>query len=460
MEVFKFRNYQKACYDLLVDNKRFALFAGMALGKTALALSVIDFVKYDDAEIRKVLVVSTRQVAETVWTKEVEKWSNFQHLKVSVCVGDTPKKRIEGLEKEADIYTINVESLSWLFKYYKGNLPFDMLIVDESTLYKNHDSGRFKEITRKRGKKLPYIDRFTRVVLLTGTPAPRSLLNLWSQIYLLDKGERLGRTFNEFAYTYFHVRNCGNYNEYTPKAGATELIMNKIKDICISLETRHFINLPDVVVNDKRIQLSEQDLAEYKRFTREYVLKIDEKTLTLRTASALSMKLQQYTAGAIYDDEDNPGAFSVINNYKLDALADYMRKTSDPVIVAYNFKFDPIRIKERFPFAVEYSPELYDDWNAGKIRMLLLSPHKAAHGLNLQYGGRRLLWYSLIWDLEKYQQLVGRVDRPEDTGDPVLLTRLYIANTIDTKILRSLDEKTSTQRDVMNFVKLLIREYE
>lgn len=450
MKEFKFRPYQEKAYSRILANKYFALFAGMSLGKTALALALIDFVMYDDAEITKVFVVSHKDVVTTQWPEELAKWSNFQHLKISVCVG-TPKQREEGLNRDADIYVINPEVLEWLFKHYGKDFPANaMLVIDESTIYKNRNSNRFKLLQKKR-------HLFKRILELTGTPTPKGLINLWSQIYILDGGVRLGKTFEEFAYKYFKVKAHGAYKEYIPKAGAKEAIMERIKDICLSMETRDYLDLPEVITDDIRIRFTDADLKEYKRFTATYVLPLDKETVTVRTAAALTNKLQQYTAGAIYDDTEEKDVIP-LNTYKLDALEAYMGKTDEPVIVAYSFKFDLPRLKERFPYAVEYRKEVKQDWNEGKIRMLLISPHKTAHGLNLQYGGRRMVWYSLVWDLEKYLQLVGRIDRDGQTESPVI-TRLIIRDTVDVRILRTLDTRSQDQRDIVEYVKLLIDQY-
>lgn len=450
MKEFRFRPYQQKAFSRMLANKHFALFAGMSLGKTALTLSLIDFVMYDDAEITKVFVISHKDVVTTQWPEEVAKWCNFQHLRVSVCVG-TPKQREEALKQDADIYTINPQNVEWLFKYYGKNFPANaMLVIDESTIYKNRESNRFKLLAKKR-------EVFKRIIELTGTPTPKGLINLWSQIYILDGGVRLGKTFEEFAYKYFKVKAHGAYKEYIPKAGAKEAIMERIKDICLSMETRDYLDLPEVITDDIRIRFSDEDLKEYKRFTATYVLPLDKETLTVRTAASLTNKLQQYTAGAIYDNEEEKNVIP-LNTYKLDALEGYMDKTDEPVIVAYNFRFDLDRLKERFPYAVEYSSEVKKDWDAGNIRMLLMSPHKTAHGLNLQYGGRRLVFYSLIWDLEKYLQLFGRIDRDGQTKPPIL-TRLIIRETVDVRIVRTLDTRGQDQRDIVDYVKLLIDEY-
>lgn len=434
----------------MLENKHFALFAGMSLGKTALTLALIDFLMYDDAEIVKTFVISHKDVVTTQWPEEVKKWINFKHLKVSVCVG-TPKQREKALQQEADIYAINPNNVDWLFKYYGNDFPANaMLVIDESTIYKNRDSNRFKLLAKKRGL-------FNRIIELTGTPTPKGLINLYSQIYILDGGVRLGKTFEEFAYKYFKVKAFGAYKEYTPKAGAKEAIMERIKDICLSMETRDYLDLPEVITDDIRIRLTDEDLREYKRFTATYVLPLDTETLTVRTAASLTNKLQQYTAGAIYDNEEEKNVIP-LNTYKLDALEDYMSKTKEPVIVAYNFRFDLDRLKERFPYAVEYCNEVKKDWDAGNIRMLLMSPHKTAHGLNLQYGGRRMVWYSLIWDLEKYLQLFGRIDRDGQSESPIL-TRIIIRDTVDTRVVRTLDARGQDQKDIVEYVKLLIEQH-
>lgn len=319
MKEFKFRPYQQKAFSRMLANKHFALFAGMSLGKTALTLSLIDFVMYDDAEITKVFVISHKDVVTTQWPEEVAKWSSFQHLRVSVCVG-TPKQREEALKQDADIYTINPQNVEWLFKYYGKNFPANaMLVIDESTIYKNRESNRFKLLAKKR-------DVFKRIIELTGTPTPKGLINLYSQIYILDGGLRLGKTFEEFAYKYFKAKAHGAYKEYIPKAGAKEAIMERIKDICLSMETRDYLDLPEVITDDIRIRFSPEDLKEYKRFTATYVLPLDKDSVTVRTAASLTNKLQQYTSGAIYDNEEEKNVIP-LNTYKLDALEGYMART-------------------------------------------------------------------------------------------------------------------------------------
>lgn len=437
--------YQRQAIDAILDNPKFALFLDMGLGKTIISLTAFTELQ-NSMCINNVLIVGPKKVAESTWDAECEKWEHTKGLKVSKILG-TQDKRIKALNTEADIYVINRENVVWLVDYLESRKivnPFDMLIIDELSSFKSHSARRFKTL-----KKLA----FSRVIGLTGTPAPNGYLDLWSQIYLLDKGKRLGKTITQFRNDYF-TPGWGNGNvvyKYNLRNGAGKTINKLLSDICLSMKAEDYLQLPERIDDIIRVELSNNARKLYKEFEKESIMNLGDEPITAMNAASLSNKLCQFANGAIYDDERN---VHHIHDDKLDALDELIEKAGDqPLLVAYTFKHDLSRLLERYPQA----RLLKDDndlraWNDGKIKMLLAHPASAGHGLNLQAGGSIIVWFGLPWSLELYQQFNGRLHRQGQTK-PVYIQHLVASGTFDERIVQVLTDKAVTQDDILSALK-------
>lgn len=449
-------NYQKYAVRFIKDNPAAGLLLDMGLGKTVSTLTAINWLMYEDAEIDKVLVIAPKRVAEDTWTKEAKKWDHLKHLRISKVLG-SERQRKEALRIDADIYVINRENVCWLVGQYQGILPFDMLVIDELSSFKNPKSERFKALRLVR----PSI---SRVVGLTGTPAPNGLIDLWSQIYLLDGGERLGKTVTGYRERYFKPGRSNGHVVYDYKIldGSEEAIYRKISDICVSMKAEDYLELPPRIDDTVEINLPDSIKAQYADFEKTEVLRlIDEEASNISAvnAAALSNKLLQFSNGAIYDADR---AVHEIHAEKLEALAEIVEAATDsPVLVFYSFRHDIPRIKKRLK---AYGPrELLtgddiDDWNAGKIRVLLAHPAGAGHGLNLQQGGNVVVWFGLSWSLELYQQANARLYRQGQTK-PVKVYHLICRGTMDEDVIKAISGKADKQEALMQAVKARINKY-
>lgn len=443
--------YQVRSVEHIIDNPAAGLFLGMGLGKTVSTLTAINRLIYEELEIASVLVIAPRRVAESVWSAEVDNWEHLKHLRVSKIIGDV-KKRKAALNAKADIYMISRDNIAWLIGLYGGLfLPFNMLVIDESSSFKNHDSQRFKALKRVQ-------PCFKRVVILTGTPAANGLINLWSQIYLLDRGDRLGKTITAYRTNYFS-RSFSGFG-YDIDKDADEVIHDKIKDVCISMSAADYLELPKTIINDVVIDMPPALAKDYIKFEKDLVLELfTDAEITAANAAALSTKLRQFAGGAIYDDDKN---VHDLHDLKLDALEEIVEAANgDPVLIAYNFKHDAARILKRL---AKYSPRALktdddiNDWNAGRVEVMILHPASGGHGLNLQYGGHLAVWFGPTWDLELYDQFNTRLDRQGQTK-PVIINRLILGETIDAEIISRLVSKDATQNKLMNAVKDRIKKY-
>lgn len=446
-------DYQKYATEKILELPACGLFLEMGLGKTVSTLTAVNELIYDRFEISKVLVIAPKRVAEDTWTGEAEKWDHLQHLTFSKILG-TAKQREEALKTDADIYLINRENVTWLVDKLGKKWPFDMIVVDELSSFKSNQAKRFKSLRVVR----PLSQRF---VGLTGTPAPNGLMDLWPQVYLMDRGERLGKTITGYRDRYFYPgkRNGFTVFSWEPKEGAQEAIEKKISDICVSMKAEDYLKMPDRIVNDISIQLSPEEKKKYEELEKEKLLELDGQEIAALSAAAVWGKLLQMANGAVYDDDGNA---AVLHERKLDALEDILDAAcGHPVLVFYNFKHDYDRLMERFqkwkPKTLRGSNDI-KEWNFGKIPLLLAQPVSMGHGLNIQAGGHIIVWFGLNPSLELYQQANARLYR-QGQKETVIIHRLITKGTIDEDVIRKLETKDARQDDLMEAVKARIQKW-
>lgn len=450
-------NYQRYSVDFIQTHPAAGLLLDMGLGKTVSTLTAINRLMYEDLEISKVLVIAPKRVAEDTWVKEVDKWDHLKHIRISRVLG-TERQRKDALRADADIYVINRENVCWLVAYYHGTLPFDMLVIDELSSFKSPKAQRFKALRLVR-------PQFSRVVGLTGTPAPNGLIDIWSQIYLLDQGERLEKTITKYREKYFRPgRSNGQVVfDYKILDGSEKVIYQKISDICVSMKAEDYLELPPRLDHITEVSLSGDIREQYEDFEKTEVLRLldqdEESPISAVNAAALSNKLLQFSNGAIYDADRN---VHEIHDYKLEALEEIVEAANgEPVLIFYSFRHDIGRIKRKLK---AYKPrELVDgkdieDWNAGKIPVLLAHPAGAGHGLNLQKGGNIIVWYGLTWSLELYQQACARLHR-QGQSKPVQIYHLLTKGTMDEDVMKAISGKADKQEALMQAVKARINKY-
>ena len=420
------------------------------LGKTISTLIAIEKLMYDSFAIKKVLLIAPKKVAESTWSQESQKWNATRRLTVAKVLG-SEKERIQALESESDIYVINRENVQWLYDYYFGKpkkkFPFDMLVIDESSSFKNPQAKRFKAMRKMR-------PLFNRIVILTGTPAPNTLMDIWAQMYLLDGGDRLGKTLTEFRCRYFTPDKTNGHVVYSYRLlpNADTAIFGKIQDVCMSLKAKDYLKLPERIENVITVEMNPKEWALYKEMEREHVLSIaDDDDISALNAASLASKLLQLANGSIYNDE---GDIVVVHNEKVERLKELVETNEGkPILVFYNFKHDLQAIKEVFPKAVELKTD--DDvaeWNKGNIQMLLAHPASAGYGLNLQAGGNIIVWYGLTWSLEQYQQANARLHRQGQT-QPVIIHHLVTKGTMDEQVMKALERKEVGQDALLEAIK-------
>jgi SNF2 family DNA or RNA helicase len=460
---FKPHVYQDHGINHIVEHPSAGLLMEMGLGKTVVTLTAIDELMFNRCEINRVLVIAPKRVADEVWTTESQKWDHLKHLKISKILG-TEKQRKEALRAKADIYVINCENVVWLVAQYGGAFPFDMLIIDESSKFKSPKAARFKALRQIRPK-------IGRVVILTGTPVPNGLLDLWPQIYLLDQGERLGKTITGYRERYFTAgnRNGNIVYDYNLRKGDDLMgkdffekeIYDKIGDICISMKTEDWLELPQRLDRNIEITLPSKIQLMYEDFEREQILAMEDlEEISAVNAAALTNKLLQFANGAVYTADRN---YYEVHNEKIEELDELLDiANGKPFFVFYSYKHDLARIKKHLknhnPRELKGSSDIYD-WNQGSVPFMLAHPASAGHGLNLQAGGHNLCWFSLPnWSLELYKQGVTRFDRQGQFFN-VINNRLIAKNTMDVEMLRSIDNKDSRQEILMQAVKARIEKY-
>lgn len=433
-------NYQKRAMDHVMDNLRCGLFLDMGLGKTVTTLSCIADM-LDVFEVCKTLVIAPKLVAEQTWPDEVSKWDHLKNLRVSVVKGN-PNQRLKALRKEADIYTIGRDNVKWLIDTLgRGGWDFDTLVLDELSSFKNHASQRFKALR----KVTPMC---ARVIGLTGTPAPNSLLDLWSQMYLLDMGERLGKTITQYREAYF--RKNDNGFGYTLLDKYTETIQNKLTDICISMTAEDYLDLPERLDVVSPFDLKNKE--RYDQFKREEVLHLlSGGEITPMNAAALYNKLLQFANGAVYDENKD---YHVVDETKIEMLKeDVEALQGNPTLVFYQFQSDKERILKAIPQAeIMDGADSIHRWNRGEIEVLIAHPASIGHGLNLQHGGHNMIWFGLPWSLELYQQAVKRLDR-QGQKNVVINKALIAKGTVEETVWKRLNEKANTQDSLIDALK-------
>ena len=437
-------HYQRFATDFIERNPISAILLSMGLGKTVITLTAVNDLLYDYFDVGKVLVIAPLRVCTNVWKQETEKWAHLQGLKVSVAVG-TEWERLAAFNIKADIYVINRENTQWLIEKSGVPFDFDMLVIDEISSFKNHQSKRFRSLMKVR-------PRVKRVVGLTGTPSSNGLVDLWAQFRLLDMGQRLGRFIGKYRTDYFlpDKRNGQVIFSYKPLPNAEERIYDRIKDITISMNATDHLKMPDLLMVEHKVKLSETEQERYDELKRDLVLTLTGGEVTAANAAALSGKLCQMANGAVYGDE---GEVIEIHDRKLDELEDLIEATNGkPVLVAYWFKHDRNRILKRFPAEQLDSDESIRRWNAGEIPMALIHPASAGHGLNLQAGGSTLVWFSLTWSLELYQQTNARIWR-QGQKETVVIHHIIAKATIDEDVMAALAKKDTGQAALLQAVK-------
>lgn len=436
-------DYQNRAVEFIKSEKRCGLFLDMGLGKTTTSLTAASDM-LDMMAVTRVLVIAPLRVANSVWAQEARNWEHLKHLRVSVCTG-TEKKRMTALHKDADIYTINRENVPWLVKHYGKKWPFDAVIVDESSSFKSPSSQRFKALKR-------VLPETNYMVILTGTPSPNGLLDLWSQMYLVDFGQRLGKTFTGYKQRFFESDFMGY--KFTPREGAPDNIHRILSDKVLSMSAADYLEVPDRVDITTAVELPPKVQRQYDEFERTLLAELEDGgEIEAISAAALANKLLQWSNGAAYTDDK--GNWSELHSAKLDALEEVIETNPDEnFLVAYNYKTDLERIKKRFPDAVVLGKEqsTIDSWNAGQIKMLLAHPASAGHGLNLQKGGSVIVWFGLNWSLELTQQFNGRLHR-QGQQKPVRIIHLVARGCIDERVMTAIKEKGLTQEALLSSLK-------
>ncbi|WP_461206091.1 SNF2-related protein [Clostridium sp. DL1XJH146] len=444
-------DYQTYSTDFILNHKEAGLFLECGLGKSVITLTAIVELLYNLFDVSKVLVIAPLRVADSTWQDEIEKWNHLKHLKLSKVLG-SKKNRTMALYKKADVYTINRENVPWLVEFYKNDWPFDMVIIDELSSFKSPSAKRFRALKKVRHK-------IKRIVGLTGTPAPNGLLNIWSQIYLLDGGERLGRTFTGYRGRYFHPQkyvNGGIPTDYAINEDAEEKIYSKISDICISMKALDYLKMPECIYNKVIVELSEKEMKLYRKLERDLLLPFEDSDVDAANAAVLSNKLLQMSSGAVYDEF---GDVQHIQDKKLDALEDLIEAANGkPVLVYYAFKHDKDRIKERFDVGEINTSEDIAKWNAGEIQIALCHPASTGHGLNLQEGGCTIIWFAMTWSLELYQQANARLWR-QGQKNTVVIHHIITKDTVDERVMRALEDKDTSQAALIEAVKAQVKKY-
>lgn len=449
--------YQQVAMDWILNKPRCGLFLDMGLGKTVITLTAVQEM-IDDCEVSRVLIVAPKKVAETTWSTEAEKWDHLHGLRVVKVLG-TEKQRCAALAERADVYVTGRDNFVWLTGKYGGKLPFDMLVIDELTSFKSPKSERFKAMRIA-------VSGVRRVVGLTGTPAPNGLIDLWAQMYCIDQGERLGKSVTRYREAYFETHRWNNIIvRCTVRKGCEEIIRAKIADICLSMQARDYLQLPDLLIHTAAVALSDRVKRQYDRFEREKVLEFQQEhgdepaNVLANSAAGLMNKLSQFANGAVYDEQGNAHP---VHDEKLERLAEIVEAAGSGVLVFYQFKHDAARIMEKL--GKSSSVRMYtgardlEDWNAGRIDVLLAHPASTAYGLNMQQGGHYIVWFGTGWNLEYYQQANARLHR-QGQRYPVTVYKLICSGTVDERANAALEGKKSVQQGLLDSLNYLVRKH-
>lgn len=448
--------YQKYCVTFLEEHPQCALFLDCGLGKTVITLTAISHLLFDSFEVTRVLIIAPLRVARDTWISELDKWEHLNGLRMTRVIG-TERERIAALSTDADLYVINRENVEWLVKHYAGRkLPFDMLVIDELSSFKSYKAKRFIALKRVLGA-------FTRVVGLTGTPAPNGLIDLWPQVFLIDRGVRLGRTMQSYLNMFFTTPNSWLPYKHELKEGAEEQIYKRIGDICVSMRAADHLDMPERIDNIVEITLSPREEKLYRQMERDMLLPYADGDILALNAATLAGKLLQLANGACYDEFHN---VRVLHDKKLDALEDLIEAANGkPVLVMYTFQHDLARIQERFG---KYGPDVPDgvrelktavdmeDWNAGRIAIAATQPASTGHGLNLQQGGSTIIWFGLNWSLELYEQANARLWR-QGQKNTVVIHHIVVKGTMDEQVMQALHDKAADQNTLLAAVKARIK---
>ena len=434
---------------------RFISGYGLGLGKTVITLTAIHDLIYDSFEVQKVLIIAPKRVAESTWQDEGRKWDHLKGLRFSAIIG-TRAQRLRALATDADVYIIGRDNVAWLCDLYNlkhQRLPFDMLVVDESSSFKNPGAVRFKKLRKNLGY-------FRKRVILTGTPTSNTLMDLWSQLFILDMGERLGKTLTSYRENYFKPgrRNGFVVYNWVPAHGAEDAIYEKIRDVCMSMKAKDYITLPKKISNIVKVSLPQTAVDAYTQMMRDQVLAMGEPDqITALQAASVSNKLQQIANGSVYTDDQK---VKHIHDAKVEALQEIIDGSGgQPVLVFYSFRHDVGNIKAVIPEAEEFSDkgDTLRRWNEGKIPVLLAHPASVGYGLNMQDGGHIVVWYGLTWSLEAYEQANARLYR-QGQDMPVIIHHIIAKDTVDEAIMNALRNKKKGQDALMEAVKAMVKE--
>ena len=437
-------DYQRYATDFIINNPISAVLLEMGLGKSVISLSAINELMLDYFDVSRTLVIAPLRVAISTWPEEIKKWEHLKYLTYSVVTG-SEKERLDALKKSAHIYIINRENVDWLITKSGFKWFFDMVVIDELSSFKSYQAKRFKSLLKVRPK-------VKRIVGLTGTPSSNGLIDLWAEFRLLDMGERLGRYITHYRQNFFvpDKRNQQIIFSYKPKDGAEKMIYSLISDITISMKSKDFLKMPKCILNEVEVYLSEKERNLYDRLKADMVLKLEDEEIDAVNAATLSNKLLQMASGAVYNDDKE----SIhIHDRKLDALEDLIEGANGkPVLIAYWYKSDLKRIKDKFDVRELNTSGDFKEWNQGKIPVAIIHPASAGHGLNLQAGGSTLIWFSLTWSLELYEQTNARLYR-QGQKETVVIHHILAKGTIDEDVMKALENKNKTQAALIDAVK-------
>lgn len=443
-------NYQRFAIQRILDSPDVGLFLDMGMGKTVCTLTAVADLLHDQFEVTRALVIAPLRVAEDTWSRESEKWDHTKYLRISKILG-SEKERVAAIQADADIYVINRENVEWLVNHCGKRWPFDMVVIDELSSFKSSKSQRFRALRKVR----PLVKR---MVGLTGTPAPNGLIDLWAQIYLLDRGERLGKTVTGYRERYFQPdrRNQNVIYSWKAKPEAEAAIYEKLSDICVSMQAKDWLDLPERLDRVVQIQLSPSVKEKYRQLEKDLLLPFAGGDVVANTAAVLSNKLLQMANGAVYDEN---GTVRELHDAKLKALDDVIEAANGkPVLVFYAYQHDLVRLKEHLKHLKPRTLDTAEDireWNEGKIPVLMAHPASAGHGLNLQAGGNIIVWFGLTWSLELYQQANARLHR-QGQENSVIVHHLVAEGTVDEDVMKALSNKAVGQDSLLAAVKARI----
>lgn len=451
--------YQTMIIEHIHEHERCAVWAGMGTGKSASTLFALDSLYEFGIETRPTLVVAPLRVAQSTWPDEVGKWSNLRNIEISPIVGNA-SQRIVAMNKDVSVFTTNYENLPWLIDWYKHNpapWPFGTVVADESTKLRGY---RTRQGT-KRAAALAEVahKKVRRFIELTGTPAPNGLADIWPQIWYIDGGERLGRSFSAYQKRWFQsLPTGGGFTKIAPLAHSQEEIQGLIRDICITIRGEDYFDISRPIVRDVVVNLPSAAMVQYKKMEREMYATINEHPIEAFNAGARTQKCLQMASGCVYTDDK--GSWTESHDVKIQALDEIVEEAAGmPVLVAYNFKSDLVRLQKAFPKAkvLDKNPGTVKDWNAGKIPVLFAHPASSGHGLNLQDGGNILVYFGLNWNMEEHDQILERIGpmRQKQAGHKraVFVYRIIAKDTIDEDVLERLTSKRDVQDILLDAMK-------